>query len=60
MVLQDKNAKHLDWKMGRILDVSVRKVDGHSRVATVKTSNGIFERVVHKLCPLPMQEEATR
>lgn len=40
--------------MGRIIQLHTR-ADGVSRVATIKTSDGVIKRIFAKLCPLPIE-----
>ncbi|CAK1582173.1 unnamed protein product [Parnassius mnemosyne] len=51
--LQD-NVTPLHWPLGVIVQLHPGK-DGITRVASVKTKQGVFQRPVVKLCPLPTQ-----
>lgn len=52
VLLKDDNLPPLRWKLGRVINLHPGD-DGIVRVATVKTTTGIFKRGVVKLCPLP-------
>lgn len=54
VLIKDDNMQPLQWKLGRISKL-VMGHDGISRVATVQTPNGTFDRPLRKLCPLPLQ-----
>ena len=41
------------WKMGRVVQLHTG-TDGRVRVVTLKTIDGTIQRVIHKLCPLPV------
>lgn len=56
VLIQDDKQPSNHWLMGRILNLISGK-DGVSRVAVIKTSDGIIKRAVRRLCPLPLQEE---
>ena len=52
VLLHDNQSLSTNWKLGRIEETFPGQ-DGVVRVATVKTSQGIFRRPVVKLSPLP-------
>lgn len=52
VLLKVDNQPPLLWKLGRIITLHPGK-DNISRVATVKTNNGVIKRAFSKLCPLP-------
>ncbi|XP_031328450.1 uncharacterized protein LOC116159581 [Photinus pyralis] len=54
VLIKDEQKTPLFWPLGRIIEVHPG-TDGVVRVATVKTSHGIYKRPVVKLCPLPIQ-----
>lgn len=55
VVIKQDNIPPLKWPLGRILEVFPGS-DGIVRVASVKTTDGIFKRPAIKLCPLPIDE----
>ncbi|XP_046420473.1 uncharacterized protein LOC124179783 [Neodiprion fabricii] len=56
VLLKEENLPPLQWLLGRVVEVHVG-ADNIVRVATVRTSTGLFKRAVKKLCPLPVEEE---
>ena len=54
VVLVEDNLPPLSWRMGRICDVHPGD-DGQIRVISVKTTNGIVQRTVKKVCLLPTE-----
>lgn len=52
VILKEDSTPPLAWKMGRVTQLHPGK-DGHVRVVTVKTTNGLFKRPVVKVCVLP-------
>ena len=54
VVLVEDNLPPLSWRMGRICDVHPGD-DGQIRVVSVKTTNGIVQRTVKKVCLLPTE-----
>lgn len=52
VLIVDNNLPPLRWKLGRIIKLYPGN-DGISRVATVRTQAGTFQRPLVKLCPLP-------
>lgn len=49
------NCPPLDWPIGRITNINPGK-DGITRVATIKTTRGIYVRPVNKLALLPIDD----
>ncbi|XP_046592768.1 uncharacterized protein LOC107217180 [Neodiprion lecontei] len=56
VLLKEENLPPLQWLLGRVVEVHAG-ADNIVRVATVRTSTGLFKRAVKKLCPLPVEEE---
>ncbi|XP_055622539.1 uncharacterized protein LOC129766108 [Toxorhynchites rutilus septentrionalis] len=54
VVLKDEQLPPQKWALGRVLSVHPG-TDGRVRVATVKTSSGIMQRAISKLCLLPVE-----
>lgn len=52
VILKDDKLPPLQWKLGRITETHAGK-DGHVRVVNVKTSNGIVQRSLPKICIVP-------
>ena len=52
VVLLKGETSPLHWKTAVITDVHPGP-DGLVRVATIKSSSGIYRRPIHKLCPFP-------
>lgn len=52
VLIKNELTPPMRWHLGRIIETHPGK-DGVSRVATVKTQQGIFKRPLVKLCPLP-------
>ncbi|CAB0010986.1 unnamed protein product, partial [Nesidiocoris tenuis] len=52
VIIKEDNLPPLSWKLGRIISLFPGP-DNVSRVAEVKTSDGISCRPLRKLCPLP-------
>lgn len=55
VLIVDDNRPPLQWCLGRVVEVHSGS-DGHVRVATVRTSTGIYRRAIAKLCLLPNQD----
>nr|XP_036678093.1 uncharacterized protein LOC118879348 [Drosophila suzukii] len=53
IIIKDDRTGPSDWKLGRIIDLHPG-ADGLVRVATIKTSTGIYKRSVSKICRLPL------
>lgn len=56
VLIQDANSSPLNWKLGRIEELHPGK-DSIARVATIRTSNGLLKRPVHRLAILPGIEQ---
>ncbi|XP_055370715.1 uncharacterized protein LOC129605155 [Condylostylus longicornis] len=56
VIIKDENHPPLKWRMGRIEDVC-KGPDGFVRVVKVRTANGILERAIHNLAPLPIETD---
>ncbi|XP_044764471.1 uncharacterized protein LOC123321032 [Coccinella septempunctata] len=54
VLIKDEQQPPRRWRTARVVDVHLGK-DGIARVATVRTSSGILQRPLVKLCPLPGQ-----
>jgi hypothetical protein len=55
VILVEDNTPPLMWKIGRIVETHPGN-DGHVRVVTVRTSQGLLKRSLRKVCPLPVEE----
>lgn len=56
VLIKQENLPPSQWILGRITEVHPDS-EGVVRVASVRTSKGIYKRAVVKLCPLPITEE---
>ncbi|KAJ0175902.1 hypothetical protein K1T71_008076 [Dendrolimus kikuchii] len=56
VLIKDDNLPPLKWKLGRVVKVFPGN-DSVSRVADIRTANGIIRRSFAKICPLPLQSE---
>lgn len=56
VLLQIENTPGMQWPMGRIISLQPGK-DGISRVATIKTSSGIYVRPVSRIAILPVKPQ---
>lgn len=56
VIIKDDRLKPKEWLIGRIIDVHPG-ADNLVRVATVRTSKGIYKRSVSKLCRLPIPND---
>lgn len=54
VLIKEENQPPLHWKLGRIVATHPGS-DGISRVASVRTLNGVVRRSFAKLCPLPLE-----
>lgn len=54
VLIKNELTAPLRWPLARVMELHSGE-DGVSRVATVKTQQGIFKRPIVKLCPLPLQ-----
>lgn len=52
VIIKEDNLPPLKWKLGRIVKL-FPGTDGISRVADVKTANGVIRRSFARICPLP-------
>ena len=59
VLIKDDNLPPLRWKRGRIVQLSPGS-DGIARVARVRTAEGMLDRPLVKLCPLPMGQPSDR
>jgi hypothetical protein len=59
VLLIDENLPRLQWKLGRIVTAHPGD-DGVIRTVSVKTSNGVVKRAVHRLCPLPVEDSPSK
>ncbi|KYM98106.1 hypothetical protein ALC62_11199 [Cyphomyrmex costatus] len=53
-LLKDKDLPPLRWRTGRIIETHPGS-DGHVRVVSIKTSNGVTKRAINKICVLPIE-----
>lgn len=58
VVIMDDNTRPHTWPVGRIQAIHPGE-DGIVRVASVTAKNGILQRAVHRLCPLPVASAAS-
>lgn len=54
VLIREENLPPLKWKIGRVVEFHVDQ-DGTIRVATVRTVDGVFNRAVRLLGPLPFE-----
>jgi len=54
VILIEDNQPPLSWNMGRIQEIHPGN-DGVTRVATIRTSKGIYKRPITRLCLLPIE-----
>ncbi|XP_011858760.1 PREDICTED: uncharacterized protein LOC105556288 [Vollenhovia emeryi] len=54
VVLREQGTPPLNWRLGRITEVHPGK-DGLVRVVEVKTTTGIYQRPLSKICILPVE-----
>ena len=54
VIIKDELCPPSNWALGRILKVFPDQ-EGLVRIFRVRTSNGIFERPIVKLIPLPIE-----
>lgn len=55
MLLKDDNTSPLQWRLATIEEIHPGP-DGLVRVASVRTTSGVFKRPVHKLCLVPLKD----
>lgn len=58
VLIKEDNLPPLKWKLGRILRTHPGK-DGVSRIADVRTTDGVVQRSFAKICPLPLLHAQT-
>lgn len=56
VVIQDANLPPGKWSLGRVVELHPGK-DGHVRVVSLKTKNGIIQRPIVKLSKLPIEPQ---
>lgn len=56
ILLQEDNVPPLKWPLARVVELHTGR-DGLTRVATVKTSTGLFKRAITRMAPLPLADE---
>ncbi|XP_011883579.1 PREDICTED: uncharacterized protein LOC105570748 [Vollenhovia emeryi] len=54
VILRDPNVPPMRWRLARVIKVHPGK-DGLVRVVNVKTSAGVFQRSLSKICVLPIE-----
>ncbi|XP_054279078.1 uncharacterized protein LOC128997464 [Macrosteles quadrilineatus] len=54
VVIREDNLPPMKWVTGRVTEVHPGD-DGRVRVATVKTTTGVYKRAVNRLCVLPLE-----
>nr|CAI5865091.1 unnamed protein product [Callosobruchus analis] len=54
VLIRDDHLPPMKWRLGRV-DSMIVGSDGLSRVARIKTAEGIFSRAINRLCPLPIE-----
>lgn len=54
VLIKEDNTPPAQWKLGRITEIHPGK-DNVVRVVTVKCSDGVYKRAVHKICVLPIE-----
>lgn len=53
VLVKDNNIPPMKWRLGRVVDMRPGR-DGISRVAAIKTADGVLSRALNRLCPLPV------
>lgn len=56
VMIKDDRLKPCEWFIGRIVDIHPG-MEGLVRVATIRTSKGLYKRSVSKLCRLPIPND---
>ncbi|XP_022827101.1 uncharacterized protein LOC111356845 [Spodoptera litura] len=57
VIIKDENLPPGKWALGRVVELHPGS-DGHVRVVTLKTKNGLIKRPVVKLCILPADRDS--
>lgn len=57
VIINDPNRHPLEWRLGRVTQLHPAN-DQNVRVVTLKTAYGPVTRPIHKLCILPLDEQA--
>lgn len=58
VIIKEDNLPSLEWPLGRVVNV-YKGDDNVVRVVDVKTAKGVFKRPIHRLAPLPVEENKT-
>lgn len=58
-IIQDKDLPPLKWRMGRVTNVFPGE-DGHCRVVELQTANGMVQRAITRIAPLPVCDEVIK
>ncbi|XP_030753971.1 uncharacterized protein LOC115880817 [Sitophilus oryzae] len=58
VLVKDDNLPPLKWKLGRITQL-YNGSDGVARVASIRTASGVIKRAYSKICPLPINYNAS-
>lgn len=58
VLVKDDNLPPLKWKLGRITQL-YNGSDGVARVASIRTASGVIKRAYSKICPLPIDYNAS-
>ncbi len=53
VIIKHETKPPLHWALGRVVELHPGP-DGHVRVVTLRTQQGLFKRPIVKLCPLPI------
>ncbi|EDW27703.1 GL15636 [Drosophila persimilis] len=56
VLIAEDNAPPGQWLLGRVAELHPG-TDGAVRIVTLRTKTGLFKRNVHKLCPLPTDDD---
>jgi len=57
VIMKEDNIPPFQWRLGRIVEIHPGQ-DGEVQVVTIRTSNGVFKRLVRKLCLLPQEADS--
>lgn len=55
VLVKEDNLPPQKWRLGRVTEV-FKGDDGNVRVVTVGTQDGVFRRVISKICILPIRD----